>query len=314
MLHRILSLAALVLLTPRPASPQQPAYDRHYLDSAEYFIASDSMTGAYQYVALGRLVTRPSPATRGEGEFLVVGAGPGFEVGRRVWTRHFWRTRAALPADAGLGAVVFCLNKEENGVYQGPANRDEALTTGWWMTTVTDVSDVHRQEVRAGDYRLSLACLRVGADAPAALVQAAPLSFDRHFLDTAEYFIARDAPSGAYSYVAVGRMIIGPTETSRGAAQFLVVGTGAGLTVGERVWTPHYWRTRPAVSTALAVGQRVFCLNAEESGAYRAPRERGEALNTGWWLTTITDVADLYRQQVRAGDYRLGVDCLRVAY
>jgi hypothetical protein len=242
-----------------------------------------------------------------------VGAGGGLENGQRVWTRWHWRTRPATPGDAALGTVVFCLNKEAEGTYRGPDNREEALNTGWWMTTVTDVSDLYRQEVRAGGYRLSLDCLRVSAATPAAVAaRAAPAAFDGHYLDSAEYFIAPRAMAGAYQYVAVARMITGPTETSRGEAQFLVVGAGAGYTIGQRVWTSYYWRTRPATTQEVTVGKVVFCLNAEQDGVYRGPRDRSEALNTGWWMTTVTDLSYLYRQEVRAGDYRLSPGCLRV--
>jgi hypothetical protein len=316
MRHAALPLAAAlaVLSAGAAAAQMRPSFDRHFLDSTEYFIAPDSMSGAYQYVAVGRLLTAATAATRNEAQFLVVGGAGGFENGQRVWTRWFWQTRPATPQDASLGATVFCLNKQEGEVYHGPDNREEALNTGWWATTVTDVSDLYRQEVRAGDYRLSLDCLRVSRSAQAVAAAAVtPAAFDGHFLDSAEYFIARqDINSGAYQYVAVGRMLVGPTETSRGEAQFLVVGGGAGYTIGQRVWTRHYMRTRPATPADVALGKRVFCLNRQEGEVYQGPRDRSEALNTGWWAVTVTDLSYLYRQEVRAGDYRLAPGCLRV--
>lgn len=139
-----------------------------------------------------------------------------------------------------------------------------------------------------------------------------PPALDRHFLDTAEYFIAPEAIGGSSAYVAVGRMTIAPTNTSRGEAQFLVVGSGAGYTAGQTVWTRHFWRTRQAQTADIRLGRRVWCLNREEDGVYQGPRDRGEALNGGWWTATIADLADLFRQQVGADGHRLATGCLRV--
>lgn len=309
----LFAAAAMTALCGGGALAQRPSYDRHFLDSTEYFIAHDSLNGAYQYLAVARLVQAPSAATRGEGQFLVVGSGAGFEAGQRVWTRWSWRTRQAETVEAALGTGVFCLNVTENDVYRAPRSRDEALNGGWFWTTITDVSDLFRQEVRAGDYRLSVACLRVDVAAgPGAAVAAGPPQLDGHFLDSAEYFIAPNELSGAYQYLALGRMVIGPTETSRGEAQFLVVGSGANYTVGQRVWTHYYWRSRRATPQEATVGRQVFCANLSESDVYRGPRDRAEALNGGWFWTTITDTSNLYRQEVQAGDYRLGLGCLRV--
>lgn len=315
MVHRILfGAAALTALCAGGASAQRPTYDRHFLDSTEVFIAPDSMSGASQYLAVGRVLTPPSPATRNEGQYLVVGGGASYTTGQRVWTRWVWSTRPASAQEAALGTTVFCLNATENDVYRSPRDRNEALNTGWWMTVITDVSDLYRQEVRAGEYRLGLDCLRVSASGTAdrAGLPPAQAVYDAHFLDSAEYFISPDELSEGFAYVAVGRMVVGPTETSRGEAQFLVVGSGASYTIGQRVWTRYYWRTRPAMQQDWTLGKRVFCLNATEGEVYRGPRNRSEALNTGWWATTITDVSDLYRQEVRAGEYRLGLGCLRV--
>lgn len=164
-------VAALAVLASRAASAQEapvPAqFDRHFLDSAEYFIAVEEMSGAYQNVAVARMVIAPSSTSRGDAQFLVLGRGNparstfGFTNGQLVWTRHYWRTRAATTEDIALGKVVFCLNTRENGVYRAPRDRAEALNVGWWMTTITDTSDLFRQEVSAGEYRLGLGCLRV---------------------------------------------------------------------------------------------------------------------------------------------------------
>lgn len=314
----LMAAAGLAAVCATAALAQQPSYDRHFLDSTEYFIAGEDLTGGSQQVALAQMVEAPSARSRGEAQFLVIGgdASGRYEVGRQVWTRYYWRTRPATAPEASVGQRVFCLNKGVDGVYREPASRDEALSGGWFATTITDVSDVFRQEVRAGEDRLSLGCLRVNAAGSWAAMgpPPTPAAYDQHFLDSAEYFIATHEPSAPDEQVAVGRMVTAPTSTSRGEALFLVVGGDASgnYSAGQRVWTRYYWRTRPATTQEVRRGKVVFCLNAADDGVHRGPNDRSEALNGGWFRTTITDLSDLFRQQVRAGENRLGLGCLRV--
>ena len=146
--------------------------------------------------------------------------------------------------------------------------------------------------------------------ARAALAQET--SFDSHFLDSTEYFISEEAFSSGVLWVAVGRMVVGPTSTSRGQAQFLVVGGGVGLDAGRRVWTQYYWLTRPTTIEDVKLGKTVFCIDLEEDSVHRGPHDRSEALNNNWYMTIVTDVSDLFRQEVRASERRLGLSCLRV--
>lgn len=168
--HAILLTVALAVLGSRPATAQdKPAgqaivpaqFDRHYLDSAEYFISTEEMSGAHLYVGIGRMLIPPSSTSRGQAQFLVVG-GAGFTNGQRVWTQYYWRTRAATMDDIALGKVVFSMDAADNDVYRAPHDRAEALGTGWFMTTISDLSDLFKQEVRGGDqWRLSISALRV---------------------------------------------------------------------------------------------------------------------------------------------------------
>jgi hypothetical protein len=127
-----------------------------------------------------------------------------------------------------------------------------------------------------------------------------------------EYFIAPGQRSWEWDRVAVGRMISGPTAAQRGRAQFEVVGPSAGYELGQRVWTQYYWASRTATLEDVVVGKRVFCLSKDTNAVYRGPRDRAEALNSGWWTLTITDVSSIGRQEVQSGIYRLGLTCLRV--
>ena len=307
------AVTILVAFLAAPLAAQQPTLDRHFLSSDEFFVAPESLSGAFDRVAVARQVIGPTAQRRGEAQFLIVASGAGYEAAQLVWTRYYWHSRPAALDDIALGARVFCLNRTEDDVYRAPRGRDEALHEGWWSTVVSDLSDVSRQEVRADTRRLNIDCLRVNAaTAPSDAPAAASATYDAHFLAADEYFIAPGERSWTWDRVAVARLLAGPTATSRGRAQFLVVGPSAGYGLGDRVWTQHYWRSRAATTEDAVVGKRVFCLGVSANAVYRAPRDRGEALNAGWWTLTITDVSNLARQEVQCGIYRLNANCLRV--
>ena len=313
--NRLFLAAALAAAWTIPAFAQQPALDRHFLDPNEYFISRDSMRGVTTWLAVARQTVGPTSTSRGDAQFLVVVGGGGFQVGQTVWTRYFWKTRPAATTEATLGMRVFCSNRSTNGVYRSPVSRDEAMRSGWWSAVVTDVSDAFRGEVRAGAYRANIECLRVEATEPAQVAMGPAVSqngLDVQFLDTAEYFVAPEELRWQSDWVAVGKLMILPSATSQGQAQFLIVGQGGALQAGQTAWSQYYYRTRPVDVKEITVGMHVFCLNASQNDVYRGPLNRAEALNEGWWATTITDVSNLFRNEVQAGNYRLNPSCLRV--
>lgn len=158
----IVITTALTLAVAAPAAAQEPVLDNHYLDSAEIFISPQEATGSWTYLAIARMLEEPSARTRGEGQFLVVGAGAGYTAGQRVWTRYYWRTRIATQEDVRLGKQIFVPELSENGVYRQPNDRQEATNAGWWTATITDLTDMYKQQVTAaGEYHVNLGAMRV---------------------------------------------------------------------------------------------------------------------------------------------------------
>ena len=169
-----LLFAAVTIIAAFLASPlaaQQPTsdsatatpagYDAQFLRPNEYFIAPGERSWTWDRVGVGRILSGPTAASRGQSQFVVVGKGAGYEVGDRIWTQYYWSSRPASFEDAVVGKRVFCLSASDNQVYRGPRNRDEALNAGWWTLTITDVSNIARQELQCGIYRLNLSCVRV---------------------------------------------------------------------------------------------------------------------------------------------------------
>lgn len=168
MKKQVFAAAVLLSLATAPfATTQQPpnarnGFDAQYLDSTEYFISAAALRWNGDYVAVGRIQALPTATLRGQAQFMVTGHGNGWEAGDRAWTNHYFLTRAATRADLVVGKPVFCLNQTgENGAFRGPRNRLEAVTSGWWATTITDVSGLDHNEVMSGRSRLGIGCLRV---------------------------------------------------------------------------------------------------------------------------------------------------------
>ena len=163
MKRQIFAVAVMLFLATAPsATAQQNGFDAQFIDSTEYLISATELRWNGDYAAVGRIQALPTATLRGQAQFLVAGQGSGWEPGDRVWTNHYFRTRMATRADLVEGKPVFCLNEtDERGVFRGPRNRLESTTSGWWATTITDVSGIERGEVRAGRSRLNISCLRV---------------------------------------------------------------------------------------------------------------------------------------------------------
>ena len=154
----LLFAVALLALGSRGARAQ--ATDQHYISAdSEYFVAGEDYNGGWQWVVLARMIRPASDTTKGEAQFMSLGGNK--TAGERFWSRYFWKTRVATPGDITVGKVVFCADLGENDVYRPPHNRREALENRWWMATVTDVSDLYKQEVRVGDYRVNPNALRI---------------------------------------------------------------------------------------------------------------------------------------------------------
>ena len=137
---------------------------------------------------------------------------------------------------------------------------------------------------------------------------------DSHFLDPKnEYFVANQAYESGWQWVVLARMLRPASDTTHGEAQFLAIASGADHPVGQRFWSRFYWRTRIASQSDFAVGKVVFCIDLKnDNDVHRPPTTRAEALESAWWMGTITDVDDLYKQEVRVGDAHANVNCLRV--
>ena len=153
--------AALVALCAAPALAQLP--DAHFINPQnEYFVANEEYASGWQYVTLAQMLRPASDETRGEAQFLAIGPSPNHQAGSRFWARYYWRTRIAAPSEVSVGKMVFCVDLQgEGGAYRAPTSRSEATQTTWFVSTITDTSDLYKQEAQAGDFKLNINCVRV---------------------------------------------------------------------------------------------------------------------------------------------------------
>jgi len=155
----LLSAALLVVLSAGVARAQ-PRLDQHYLNAAEeYFVGEQDYSGGWQWVTLARMIRPASDTTRGEAQFMSLGGN--HPAGERFWSRYFWKTRLAAPDEIKVGKVVFVADLSEGDVYRPSHSRQETLENRWWMATVTDVTDLYKQQVVVGEYRVNVNAVRI---------------------------------------------------------------------------------------------------------------------------------------------------------
>ncbi|MBI3396053.1 MAG: hypothetical protein HY042_09480 [Spirochaetia bacterium] len=131
---------------------------------------------------------------------------------------------------------------------------------------------------------------------------------DRHFIQGEDYFFSEE-PLGdnAWIHVYLGKMLVPPSDKTRGEALFLRV------TDGRKIRTKHFLKTRIAGPSDLTLDQKVVVFDRMEDGIYAAPRTKESARTQGWFLAVITDLSDLSKDFVTtSGGYRVSVRGLRV--
>jgi hypothetical protein len=149
----LISLFSLTLISNTPLFADD---DDHYIDSDHYFITKEKLTQGWIYVTLATLKTPATVQTKNEAEFLTV------RDGEEVWTKLYYKTRIADKSELKRGLEVILCEIGDGEVYRAPANKDEALQSGWFMSKITDVSDMFKGYVSvAGGYKIKLDNIRV---------------------------------------------------------------------------------------------------------------------------------------------------------
>ncbi len=122
----------IVVAAPPPvevAPAMAPHEDAHWFQPDDYLIRGASQCGT----TIGKLIQPASPATKGEAQFFST------VKGTEVWSKSFWPTRPATPADLQLGALVFCAPD-----HRLLPSKQVARTHGWAPGRIVDTSDLYK--------------------------------------------------------------------------------------------------------------------------------------------------------------------------
>jgi hypothetical protein len=158
--------ASATLPGPTAAEPGAPvaagpAYgpneDRQWFQPDDYLISDQPYESGYIYVKLAKMKQAPSPASKNEGLFFSL------TESKDIWTPYFWRTRPAEQPDLVMGAQIICFegNGDSNSVYQAPRDKENARRDAWFLSRITDLSDLYKGAVGVDTYKCSPAALRV---------------------------------------------------------------------------------------------------------------------------------------------------------
>jgi hypothetical protein len=156
------------------------------------------------------------------------------------------------------------------------------------------------------------------APAPAPVATAAPTAatvvaageHDKHFVYADEVFVDDQTFTGeGYHYVQLAKVKQAPTAESKGQGQYFPIVSG------KEMWTSQAWTSRIATPADIVLGSTVIVFNDNNrDSVYQAPDDKKQARTGSWFICRVTDVSDLFKQQVTvAGHYTTSTANLRVA-
>lgn len=140
-------------------------------------------------------------------------------------------------------------------------------------------------------------------------------AFDVHFLQADEYLVSEKAFNGGSGWERchLAKLLTPATKETKGEAEFFIV---AGGSRGEKMWTKHYARTRPASQAEVKLGAMLYHIDGglDDAGeVYLSPKDRETMLEHTWFVGTITDTSTLYKGFVSLSGYKVRPGGLRIA-
>lgn len=137
--------------------------------------------------------------------------------------------------------------------------------------------------------------------------------FDVHFLQADEYLVQEKGFKGGSGWERawLAKLLTPASTETKGEAEFFVI---AGPRKGEKLWTKHYCRTRPASKEDVKLGAVLYHYDhgTDEHGVYVSPRDREHLLEADWFVGTITDTSNLYKGFASLSEYKVRPVGLRI--
>jgi len=146
-----------------------------------------------------------------------------------------------------------------------------------------------------------------GADVAGSTLAAGNTKEDAHWVQADDYFVASRAFDKGWQYVNIAKLKEPAAPGADGAALFFIIKDGSEQRLA------HFYRTRPAVKSDLALGSLLICFDDNKrKDVYLAPRNKDNARPGTWWMARITDLSDLEKGYATlAGSYHCAPDALR---
>lgn len=132
--------------------------DLHYIQPTDYFYMAEPFENSdWERVNLGKLITPPTPETKNQGQFMNAYSGV------NEWAKWWAITRIATREELKLGLeVIFFDTYGENSVLRAPESTQDARTSDWGISRITDMSELFKGYVMiGGGYKVSEKNLRV---------------------------------------------------------------------------------------------------------------------------------------------------------
>ncbi len=139
-----------------PMAP--PTEDRHFIQPDDYFIGDHGLDdNTYVSVRVAKMTQAPGPQTNGEAEFFRINDG------NSLWTKYYWRSRAADVSELKLGTVIMSFDYCEGDIYIAPKSKEEARNNySWFISKVTDLSSLYKGYITvSGGYKIHKDNIRV---------------------------------------------------------------------------------------------------------------------------------------------------------
>lgn len=263
-------------------------------------LVSEEFKSGYVSAQLGKQTAPPNSS--GEATFMLLGNG------ETKTSRVAYRSHRPTPAEIVVGALIATHDSTDDGVYRAPRDRQEAMNNNWFVARIVSVDPLPQGHVIvSGGYKVSVDALRI-VDGDTGPRITAPGAEDAQFVKP-EHWLLADGPLPANSYVSahLAYAIKAPSAATGNEGEFLITHNG------ERKWSKHAWRTRPATAADVKLGAHVVVFDTTDDSVYRGPKSRNETLSGNWFIAKVTDTSEMFKGVVTvSGGYRAVVKDLRV--
>ncbi|MBI4508994.1 MAG: hypothetical protein HY698_05130 [Deltaproteobacteria bacterium] len=228
--------------------------------------------------------------------------------GQSITTRFTFSTQSASPDQIGVGKLAIFPYHSSGGIHRNHASQERAVSSAWWIARVVSVESLaHGYIITSDGMKVSADAVRLveGDSSKTASMAGAE---DTHFFQPDHFIIATNPlPGRGRIQGEIGIAITKPSPDTKGEGLFI------GARRGKVYWTRNAWRTVPATSDRVKVGQFVAFPYDTRDGVHQRPATRELALGHSWWIAKVVDTSDVFKGVITtANGMKVSVDAVRI--